>query len=119
MGTKYAFLLFLAFAFSAQADEWTGEQKIAEASYFALAAVDWRQTQDIRRHQGLFESNPILGRNPSNAKINTWFISSNVVQFLIADALSDDLRSAWIASGIVIEVSMVKHNKSAGVHFKF
>ena len=114
-------LLIISFAFwlavlpSAHADEWTTGQNTAEAAYLALVVVDWHQTREGQTKPNMVETNPVLGAHPSNSKVNAWFIGSNVVQFLIADALPTDLRNCWLAAGIAFEVSVVKNNKSIAI----
>lgn len=39
-----------------------------------LLFIDYRQTLDIKNHEGYFEINPILGKHPSDTKITIYFI---------------------------------------------
>jgi hypothetical protein len=114
-----SFAFWLAVLPSAHADDWTTGQKAAEAGYLAAVVVDWHQTREGQATPGMRETNPVLGDHPSNAKVNAWFIGSNVAQFLIADALPSDLRNYWLTAGIVFEFSVVKNNKEIGLKVQF
>lgn len=41
----------------------------------ALEVMDWAQTLQIEKHPELAEGNTILGRNPTRATVNLYFVS--------------------------------------------
>lgn len=102
------------------ADEWTHGEVAAEATYLTLHVIDWRQTVYITKHpERLYETNPMLGRRPSESRVNTWFLSMAFAQIGIANLLPRDWRRIWIGSGIVLEASMTAHNEAIGVGFSW
>ncbi len=103
----------------ARADDWTQQDTYRETVYIALDAIDWRQTQDIVRHPNLYETNPVLGLHPTNARINAWFAASMATQIAIAYVLPEKWRAAWQYAGIGLEAVMVGNNKHLGLNVKF
>jgi hypothetical protein len=117
---KYLLIIALLFATSAKADEWSTTDKVLETAYMATILVDWRQTQDIRNHAGYYEKmNGILGSHPSNTKINVYFVVATAAQYMIADALPEGYRTAWIGSGVLFELNVTSKNKSIGLKWNY
>ena len=114
-------LLCCVFLFPAigLADEWTTQDSKLETAYFSLALVDWRQTQDISRHSELQEVNPILGKHPSNGKINSYFLCATITHFVISSYLPREYRTTWQESSILFEFAVVGHNARLGLGFFF
>jgi hypothetical protein len=61
--------------------------------------------------QGNYELNPVLGRDPSDAKLVRYFIGGSVVRYIIADLLPKDWRKAFLSSGIVFNLTMTWHDR--------
>jgi hypothetical protein len=117
MKTLLTLLLILpAFA---NADDWTTADTQRELVFAALMVADVAQTHDIARHPNMEEANPILGKHPSNAKINVYFAASMVSQYLIAQALPEDYRHAWQYAGIGFEFAIVQNNYKLGIRADF
>lgn len=112
-------LLLASLSFEAFADEWTTKDTLLESTYVVFHTIDWRQTQDISKHLNMREKNPILGKHPTNAKINTYFASTLALQYGIAKLLPSDLRTIWLLSGITLEYSVTKSNKQIGLQVNF
>lgn len=81
--------------------------------------MDWRQTQNIgkncRSGGTLYEKNPILGKCPSNAAINTYFALSAVSIYLVGNALEGTWRKGWIISVGATEGAMINSNNKVGL----
>ena len=102
-----------------QKHEWTETDTALQLSYTALHVADWGQTLDIENHPGHYETNPILGRNPSRGEINTYFAGTLALHWLIARALPQKWRSHFQLGTIALEFGVVSDNYSAGIRFDF
>jgi hypothetical protein len=87
--------------------------------YGVLVIADWRQTQDIARHNDIEEFNELIGEHPDNGTINRYFIVANSLQFAIAYLLPLDWRMAWQHIGIGYEIATVSHNNQIGLNIRF
>jgi hypothetical protein len=102
------------------ADPWTPTQYALEGSYQAALLCDWRQTSDFHKtwkptwgggtSYGVAEVNPLLGRHPSQAKINEMCAMSSIGHVLISEVLPSGWRTAWQGVTVGLEVGMVAHN---------
>lgn len=108
------FLILLPSSLSAF-DKWDEVDITMETAFIGLLAYDTLQTLDIKNHNGMYETNIILGEHPSDSKIIIYSISSAVLQFGIAHILPSDWRKAWIASGITLEAHCCYTNKRNGL----
>jgi len=82
----------------------------AHADYYlesaiALHAVDWLQTHEIRQSDHYSETNLSLGREPSAAAVNRYFIATGVgliaAHYLLPNPFNKWLRVAWFLNGLV------------------
>lgn len=118
-------------------------QIVAETGFVALMYVDYRQTMDIKsfcsRRQalaigsgagsggaaandetcGLHETNPFLGRHPSDAKIRNYFAGATLAHVAIAKALPTEYRPYWQGAGILVQVVTVIKNRRMGLSVNF
>ena len=100
-------------------NEWTRTDTALQLSYTALHIADWGQTLDIENHPYAYETNPILGRNPTRGEINTYFASTLALHWLIARALPQKWRNQFQLGTIALEFNVVTDNHSAGIRFNF
>lgn len=100
-------------------DAWTRNDKILEGAFVLATALDWRQTLDIKNHPRLYEQNQIMGRHPSDATVNTYFVSSILLHAVVADQLHGKWRSAWQCVWIGLEVGTVQRNYELGIRLNF
>jgi hypothetical protein len=97
----------------AQADEWATTDKVLLGTYITLSAVDAAQTHWALRH-GYHEENPLLGNDPSDARI----IGTKVVSGLLIGSLAEvcePCRRTVLIIANVVEISVVAHNVKIGV----
>lgn len=100
--------------------DWSKADVALEAAFALTLLADHNQTKQIKNHPGLRESNPLLGDNPSDARIRNYFVGAMVSHVLVANALpSGKLRTAFQAGTIVLEVAIVGRNKRMGLRVKF
>lgn len=100
-------------------DPWSKKDKVLEGAFLVATALDWKQTLDIKKHPNLYEQNSIMGRHPSDATINTYFVSTIVLHALVADQLHGKWRTAWQATWIGLEIGTVQRNYALGIRLNF
>ena len=122
--------LLLAFAGGVHADDWSRADTARQAAVTALLVADWGQTRWIARHNGKTqpdnfppsagETNPFLGRYPTTGKVNNYFAASIISHAAISYLLpSGAWRQGWQYTGIIVEISVVLHNRSVGIRMEF
>ena len=112
----------------AKADDWTKNEVVLESSYQILLLADWRQTSNFHRYEygdvftgthSIGEKNMFLGRKPNQATINIFCLVSSIGHLLVSRAMDHKERVFWQSATILIEVSAVTGNYSAGVRITF
>jgi len=92
----------------------TDKQIKTEVAYVLITGIDWMQTREFRAH-GFKESNPILGEEPSQERVDTLIFLGIVSHVLITWMLPDnEWREAFQEIPLFFEVSAVMHNYSRG-----
>lgn len=100
--------------------DWTKTDIALEAVALTTLLIDYKQTRDIANHPMRYETNRILGDNPSDARIRNYFIGAAVGHVLVAHALPNGmLRTAFQAGTVAVEMSVIGHNKRMGLRIKF
>lgn len=90
-----------------------------QVAYSALHYLDYRQTRNIAAHSELEEKNFFLGPHPSNKQINKYFATTLIAHWAITYAMPQEYRSLWQNSTIMLEVTVIGHNKQIGLSFNF
>ena len=102
----------------ADLSDWSqADRRLLVASEAGLF-LDWRQTLDIQSHSNFYESNPVLGRHPSNSLVNLYFATSMAGTYVIADHL-DEHRTLFLGGVTLLEVVTVLKNRRLGLSFSF
>ena len=90
------------------------------ASSTLLLLVDWGQTRDIaRRPEEYHETNPLLGEHPSMKKVDTYFASWILGNFMATKLLQGKWRKAWQHAINVVQVGAVANNYKIGLNVRF
>ena len=117
---RLALAALLAVTINAQAaDDWSTTDKALAASAMTAYALDWAQTRDIANHPDLYETNPLLGRHPSNGKINIHFIGTGLITLGIAHVLPSTYRKLFLTGVVVVEARFISHNAHLGLKVRF
>jgi len=103
----------------AYAGDWTRADTEYQAVFVAVTAIDWLQSKEIARNPEFSETNPILGSNPDQNKVNAYFASCLLAHTAIAYYLPKKYRRVWQCCWIMVEGGYVLHNLSAGVRINF
>lgn len=101
-----------------------------ESAWQTLNLCDYLTTSDIHKQpkyavfeptfhyeSTVQESNPLLGRHPSQASINQYFAASALLHVGASYALHGRYRTAWQSVTIVYTASLVKRNIQIGLRF--
>jgi len=110
---KYILIFCFSFPVAAETD-WT------RVAMNTAVVLDWAQTRNIDQHPNLYEENRILGRYPSDAKINRFFIAELLIYNLVGEYLISEKYQAFFYGGIaMVHGDAVLHNYNMGVKFQF
>lgn len=104
---------------SARASDWTEADTNRQLAFYALKAIDWKQTLSIKNNPNLAEANPILGANPSDARINNFMIGAMALETGIALYLDAEQRSYFQYIMIGFTGFTIGHNWRAGTKWGF
>ncbi len=92
----------------------TEKQKTFEAVYVLVTCIDWAQTKEFRAH-GVKESNPILGEEPSQERVDTLIFLGIVSHVLFTWALpTEEWKDRFQGITFFFELEAVAHNYSHG-----
>jgi hypothetical protein len=103
---------------------WNALDYSLEAAFLGAAALDWTYTlegtQHRDRYNGVTEWNPILGKTPSRARVNTMIPLAMVGHAAVAAALPHGFwRTAWQASWTYVELDAARQWWALGVALRF
>lgn len=96
---------------------------VAEYVFDVALAADMATTLDIRKHADCAETNPILGRHPSDARVIAYGIAAGIAHYAVTRELlrlnMHRTLAAWEVLTIGVEFDMVAHNYSLGLTMRF
>lgn len=115
--------LFIALAlFSTSALALDDREAMIELGILSMFAADYAQTRQLVEHCNngrIKESNPILGKCPSQGKIGAYFFTAAVSHLIVAQILpKDELRLFWAAT-FGVEINALASNYSLGLNISF
>jgi hypothetical protein len=119
---KKILLILLAVANFAWAEttDWTADQRIWAATAGTLLLADWATTRYGSRHwdQGYYETNVLLGSQPSTQRVDLHFLMFVPAIFLLADSFPEQRELILkIVSGV--ELVAVGNNLHVGWKINF
>jgi hypothetical protein len=111
---------------------WTSREVALQTSVVSSIAVDWAQTRRIGNNSSMYETNPILGRNPEATAIDSYMLTSIFLHTAIAQHLPDLIlycggskksarisREVWQRLWLGIESNCIENNYSMGLTVNF
>lgn len=124
MGRALAAVAMLLVAPVAGALEtWTVGDTALEAAFGAVLLVDWMQTRQIASTRGepgaVEEMNPILGRRPTAARVNGYFVAAGAGHVAVAFLLPRPWRTVWQATWVTLEGLSIRNNAALGLSLSF
>jgi hypothetical protein len=109
-----------AAAAQAQSSAWTTLDYSLAGGAAAMMALDWAQTRHIARHPSRYsERNPILGEQPSTAKVDQYFALASLLMAGATYFLPPQERRLFLSGVLVVETSAVVSNYRIGVKVDF
>ena len=120
-------LLLLVAPTTASADEWTKTDTALQTTYAVVHLADWLQTISINKQDGgsygkigeysiqYVETNPLLGKHPSNDRVNAYFATTLLLHTAISYVLPDPYRNIWQTVWIGVEAAQVVRNYNVGI----
>lgn len=100
--------------------QWTADALSLEGAYELVAAMDWAQTRTVAENpQSWHEYNSILGRHPSVAAVDNFFLAGAVLHPVVTAALPDAYRRWWQIGTLSIESAIVGRNRFIGLRMSF
>lgn len=101
-------------------DPWSDADVKREIAYLAVDSVDWGQTLYTARHPTLaHENNPLLGRHPSVAEVNRYFVLTMAAHVAITNAIPSRWRERWQITSIVWEFAITSDNTYANIRVQW
>jgi len=105
---KYWLLILLFLTGCASARPWTKEEKSLLVASCIASIADITTTLD-GLHDGNSEMNPIMGKYPSDTRVISTMVTSQVLTIIIAHYL-DSFRSLILGTKTGINTSFALHN---------
>jgi len=106
-------------------DDWTAWDWGRETAFLTFLVIDIGQTKDAYARFGnddekpWCDKNPIVGCDPSNAKLNTILVGTAVAHILIADYLDPQWRQIFQIATIYTEGMVALRNWSIGLRVRY
>ena len=116
--TAVALICAFVDATSVKAAEWSKTDDALFAGYVALSAYDAAQTDQGIRSGKYHETNPILGKHPTTARLVVTKVAFGGLVYWLADSYPDNRRAILLAAD-AIELVVVGHNASLNMKVRF
>jgi hypothetical protein len=114
-------ILFILPAQSMAVDKWEKKDIAMQIIFLGFRFADWRQTVTITKNPDRYwEMNPLLGRHPSAATVDVYFIGTSLLHTAIVHVLPQEYRKIFQGVSIAISGAFVVYNKfSIGIKMDF
>jgi len=125
MKTLAALLLFfsMSLAHAEPFEGWTDEEKAWFVASEISQILDYQTTRNVLYQQpkwkGYYEVNPLLGRHPSQGKLNIAEVATVIGNYYFSDWLSHDNRLFWLRAHTAFELGITAHNIQIGAEIRF
>ena len=102
------------------ADQWRTEDTVREVVFLGLWFIDTSQGHYIAEHPDRYgEQNVLLGKHPSKATFNQYFIGCALSHLLVSALLPPDERTVFQVATIGMEIWCVNHNYFMGIEMSW
>jgi hypothetical protein len=109
-----------AAAAKAESSAWTTLDYSLAGGAAAMMALDWAQTRYAARHPSHYsDRNPIMGEQPSTAKVDQYFAIASLLMAGVTYVLPRRERRLFLSGVLVVETSAVVSNYRIGVKVDF
>ena len=95
-----------------------------DINWFRVAAntalvADWLQTREVVASDYVYETNGLLGEQPSQAEVNRYFVASILLTNVIGELLPNNYGNYFYLTVAVVETSAVIEGYRVGVRVEF
>lgn len=99
---------------------WSSVDTARQLAITSLFVVDYMQTRTIQDcYPSCYETNPVLGRNPSANRVRGYFVTAAVLHAGVSYFLSPTYRKAFQEGTIALELVVIGNNKRIGLGMKW
>jgi len=119
----FVLCLYIQSAHSQEVDKpidysWTNGQIEREIAAVTLLTIDFGQTREIP-YCKCTEQNRIIGRYPTEKRVNTYFGVAIPAQIILVNVLPTKYREYLIDGTIAVELIETVHNHHVGITIRF
>ena len=97
----------------------TDTDKAGIIAFNILQTIDLLQTLEITRNDNYYETNPILGRDPSDAQIFSYFIARGIAHYHTTKMIPEKYRNIWHGYNILYNYDVIQDNHNIGIRINF
>jgi len=124
---KKIILLFLLICTSANAidlekyykEDLTEIDRANIVLFNVLQGIDMLQTLEIANNDAYYETNPILGKHPSEAEVVTYFIARGLVHYQATRMIPQRYRNFFHGYNVVYNYNVIRDNHQLGIRIDF
>ena len=84
-----------------------------------LQGIDMLQTLEIANNDKYYETNKILGKHPSEAKVVTYFIARGQVHYQATRMIPQRYRNFFHGYNVVYNYNVIRDNHQLGIRIDF
>ncbi len=99
-------------------DKWTREDKIFQGIQLGVQGIDWLQTREIVDDPYYWETNPYIGKDPTEWEVDRYMLVSAGLGVLVTHILPQEHRKYWLMFRMGTVSGAVVHNYQIGIRIK-
>ena len=84
-----------------------------------LQGIDMLQTLEIANNDKYYETNPILGRHPSEFQVLSYFVARGLAHYEVTKMVPQKYRKFWHAYHILYNYDVIRDNHEIGIRIGF
>jgi len=115
-------LIFAVPTKSYAGEPWDNTDKVLYTLDLAVTLMDYKQTMQIARegpdtNWNVYETNPILGKHPTEQEVTIYFVGREIMKYYIADYLKPSYRKIFLIASFFATKTLVQRNLTLGLRF--
>jgi len=100
-------------------EDLTETDKKGIVAFNILQGIDMLQTLEIANNDDYYETNPILGKHPSEAQVIAYFISRGFAHYHVTKMIPLKYRNIWHTYNVVYNYDVIRDNHDIGIRIDF
>ena len=84
-----------------------------------LQGIDMLQTLEIANNDAYYETNPILGKHPSEAEVVTYFIARGFAHYQATRMIPQRYRNLFHGYNVFYNYNVIRDNHQLGIRIDF